>query len=217
MTTVSIERLCAAGILCVASLAFALAITASPVSAAVFIPTAATGIRDDGGGPFLLSFMAVKRFTEDRTALEFDLTGLTGPISSATLDIGIEDFDPDDGEGVLDLSTYVGNGTIEPADFFAGVFFNGFDLDQVDGLVHLDVTGAVNSAILGGSQFLGFRLSTVENTRFIIGSTWGTGLSDPTLTVVPEPSGIVLAGVALAVLPLARVLRRKSALLTAVK
>ncbi len=35
------------------------------------------------------------------------------------------------------------------------MFFNGFNLDQVDGLVQLDVTDAVNSALLGGTQFLG--------------------------------------------------------------
>jgi hypothetical protein len=216
MNTVTIERLRAARVLCVASLAFALAITASPVSAAALLPTAGTGIRDFGGGPFLLDFLAVKKVTEDRAALEFDLTGLTGPISSAPLDFGIKDIDPDDGEGVLDIFTYVGNGAIEPTDFFAGVFFNGFDLDQVNGLVHLDVTGPVNSAIAGEAPFLGFRLSTVEFSRFDIGSSSGIGLSDPTLTVVPEPSGIVLTGVGVIVGGVFAQRRSRNALLSSV-
>ncbi len=83
MTSATVERslhhVPAARVLCVASLAFALAITASQVSAAVLNPTAGTGIRNLSGGPFLIDALTVKRFTEDRSALEFDLSGLTGP------------------------------------------------------------------------------------------------------------------------------------------
>jgi hypothetical protein len=201
-----VRRAFAARFLHIISLVLAVAISSSQASAEVLTLAAGTGIRDFGSGPFLLDFMAVKKATEDRTALEYDLSGLSGPVPSATLDIWLDDIDEDDGQGILDVFPYIGNGSIEPADFFAGAFFNGFNLDAVSGLVHLDVTAAVNDALLGGTQILGFRLSTDQDSRFNIGSL--IGLPDPTLTVVPEPSGLILAVAALSLFPLTRVVRR---------
>jgi hypothetical protein len=63
------------------------------------------------------------------------------------------------------------------------------------GVEHLDVTAAVLAAQAAGDHFLGFRLSTTTDTRWLLGQI--AGLANPTLNaeVVPEPSALVLWGI----------------------
>jgi hypothetical protein len=170
--------------------------------------TDARGIRRDlpGGDPFLLDFLAVKRDTEDRTVLEFDVTGLAPTPPTTFLILPILDIDPGDPIGTLDVFTFVGNGVITPSDFFAGNFFTTIDInenpptDRTTSLI--DVTVAVENTLAVGGKFLGFRLSTTSSDRFDLGSV-GVFLPDPVLrTAVPEPSTISILAIGLLILAL---------------
>ena len=164
------------------------------------IATAAeSGIRDfhNGDGPFLLGFLAVK-LTEDRTLLEFDVSGLSGIVPTTTLNLPLEDIDQGGAVGTIDVSTFFGNGTITASDFNSGIFFGSVSQNVTRDTQHLDVTAAVQAAVTAGQQFLGIRLSTTTDDRFDLGEFAADGpLPDPTLTVVPEPAGAALAGIAL--------------------
>ena len=57
-----------------------------------------------------------------------------------------------------------------------------------------------------GTRFLGFRLSTTTGDRYFLGPPFTA--AGPTLTIVPEPSGLVLLGTA-AVVGLAYAVRHR--------
>jgi hypothetical protein len=157
-------------------------------------PTDARGIRQfPGHDPFLLDFLSIQHGAEDRTVLEFDLRGLAGPVSSAVLDIPLRNLDPGR-SGVIDLFTFPGSGIVTPDLFGAGTFFRNFVNNQT-GVEHIDVTAAVLAAQEAGDHFLGIRLSTTTDTRWLLGQI--AGLPNPTLNaeVIPEPSTLVLWGI----------------------
>jgi hypothetical protein len=60
---------------------------------------------------------------------------------------------------------------------------------------HIDVTAAVLAAQEAGDHFLGIRLSTTTDTRWLLGQI--AGLPNPTLNaeVIPEPSTVTLLGI----------------------
>jgi hypothetical protein len=64
----------------------------------------------------------------------------------------------------------------------------------MSGLEHVDVTAAVLAAQGAGEAFLGFRLSTTTDSRYLLGPPF-TG-SGPTMTaeIIPEPSTLALFG-----------------------
>ncbi len=175
-----------------------LTLAASTASATVITvnPTDAKGIRDDGDGPFLLNFLAVKKGTEDRSVLEFDVSGLSQTIPLVTLDIWFINIDPDPPVGVIDIFTYVGDGTVTADEFYAGgstpftsvVAENGPEY----GYVSIDVTSAVVAILTAAEQYIGFRLSTETYDRYSIGKP--SNLPDPILTAVPEPATVLLLG-----------------------
>ena len=155
-------------------------------------PTDARGIRQfPGHDPFLLNFLSIQHGAEDRTVLEFDLSGLAGPVSSAVLDVPLRNLDPGR-NGVIDLFTFPGSGIVTPDLFGAGTFFRNFVNNQT-GVEHIDVTAAVLAAQEAGDHFLGFRLSTTTDTRWLLGqiaglpkcpvcrssSVWSIGRSSP--------------------------------------
>jgi hypothetical protein len=146
----------------------------------VISPTAAAGIRliftMDPPDPFLLSFLAIKAITEDRTVLEFDISEL-GAIEQAILDLPLSNIDPCGPPGIIDVFTYSGDGMITADEFFAGTLFTSFS-NNGSGTVSVDVTEAVRAS---ESNFLGFRLSTTTSDRYDLGSI--AGLPEPTLRI----------------------------------
>src|SRR5262249_38381485 len=142
---------------------------------------------------FLLNFLSIQHGAEDRTVLEFDLRGLAGLVSSAVLDVPLRNLDPGR-SGVIDLFTFPGSGTVTPDLFGAGTFFSNFVNNQT-GVEHIDVTAAVLAAQEAGHHFLGIRMSTTTDTRWLLGQI--VGLPNPTLNaeVIPEPSTLVLWGI----------------------
>jgi hypothetical protein len=163
----------------------------------VLTPVDARGIRQfPGAQPILLNFLAINRSIEDRTVLQFDLGGLSVPAGPSTLDLSLQNIDPGGPMGVIDVYTFVGTGTVTPDQFGAGTLLTSFSNNQ-SGLVHVDVTAAVQYAADGGQRSLGFRLSTESTDRYFLGPPFTA--AGPTLTIVPEPSGLVLLGTAAAV------------------
>ena len=90
------------GLICLATLTLALAGTGG-AKADLIQPTDARGIRQfPGHDPFLLNFLSIQHGAEDRTVLEFDLSALAGPVSSAVLDVPLRNLDPGR-NGVINL------------------------------------------------------------------------------------------------------------------
>jgi hypothetical protein len=182
---------------CGAALALAVAAAGSTQADVIVLsPAHAHGIRQfPGGPPFSLTFLSINASTEDRTVLEFDLRGLGGSVTGATLDLDLFNLDPGGPVGVIDVFPFPGTGTVTPDLFSAGTFLTSLSNNQSE-LEHADVTVAVRAAVVVGEPFLGFRLSTATGDRFLLGPPF-TQLG-PTLTVslgpaeVPEPSTLVL-------------------------
>src|SRR5262245_6638893 len=147
-----------------------LLIVPTPTGAEVITPADARGIRQfAGGSPFLLDFLAINGdpFAEDRTVVQFDLRQLSGPVGAATLDLDLLNLDPGLA-GVIDVYAFAGTGTVTPDQFSAGTFLTSF-ANSASGLEHVDVTAAVLAAQEVGQQFLGFRLSTPSESRWLLG------------------------------------------------
>jgi hypothetical protein len=161
--------------------------------AEVLDPTDARGIRElPGQNPFLLDFLSINHSVEDRTVLEFALGGLSGPVTSATLDLDLRNLDPGL-PGIIDVYTFAGSGVVTANLFSAGPLFTSFP-NSASGLEHVDVTAAFLAAQAAGEAFLGFQLSTATDSRYLLGPPF-TG-SGPTLTaeIVPEPGTLALFG-----------------------
>jgi hypothetical protein len=158
-------------------------------------PTDARGIRNFGYGPFLLDFLSIDYFTEDRTVIEFDLSsiGQSTPLS-ATLDLGIVNWDPSPPDGIIDVFTFKGDGVVTDNEYYAGEPnpFTHLVVGDVRELVRCDVTLAVQTSVTAGNQFLGFRLSTTTMDRYFLGDI--VFRPEPVLTVVPEPITLLLLG-----------------------
>src|SRR5450432_2298179 len=119
--------------------------------------TDARGIRDFGntGNPILLTFLAVKDGTEDRTVLEYDVSSLSGIVPTTILNLPLSDIDPGGADGVLDVYTFFGNGTVAASDFNSGTFFGSVHQNINVDTQHLDVTAAVQPAVLALPMLLG--------------------------------------------------------------
>jgi hypothetical protein len=167
--------------------------SAERTGAEVIDPSDARGIRQlPGQNPFLLDFLSINHSVEDRTVIEFALRGLSGPITSATLDLDLRNLDPGL-PGIINVFAFAGTGTVTPDLFSAGTLFTSF-ANSTSGLEHVDVSTAVLAAQQAGDDFIGFRLSSTSDSRWLMGPPFGAG---PTMTVevIPEPSALALLGV----------------------
>lgn len=183
---------------------------AAPAARALSLsPADATSIRlETSVGLLVLTFLAIKPPNldgdEDRAALEFDLSGLTGTVASAALESYWVDIDPAPPDGVIDVRTYTGDGAVTIADFSAGSFFTSVVHNAAGGTVgdvflSIDVTAAVQDALTGGQTYLGFLLLAGSGDRY--NGAGLIGVPEPVLQVnlVPEPgSAWLLAALALA-------------------
>jgi hypothetical protein len=96
----------------------------------------------------------------------------------------LDNIDDGGSEGIIDVFTYSGDGTITADEFFAGTLFTRF-VNNGDGTVSVDVTAAAQASVSAGDNFLGFRLSTTTGDRYFLGSI--VGLPDPTLRITGPP------------------------------
>lgn len=177
-------------------------IDAVPVLGATLYPEDARGIRiipssEFGDSPFLVDFLTIKKsinprsfFLEDRTVIEFDLSQLSGPISSANLLTPLWNLDGGGDVGILDVYNFVGNGTISADDFFAGTLLTSFPLNGSE-TADIDITTTVQRAVNGKERFLGFRLSTNTPDRYLLGSIASLPLPTIVSQPVPEPSSVL--------------------------
>ena len=176
-------------------------LTTSVINAAIITvdPSDAKGIRNDNGELFLLDFLPVQYgempgewLFDDRTILEFNISGLTETILFASLDFGLDNFDPDPPDGIIDVYNFTGDGIVTLDDFDAGgdVPFTSFI--GLDGDVSIDVTLLLQDAMISGDPFLSFRLSTITSDRYMMGSIVGQPM--PVLTIVPDPTTVLLLG-----------------------
>ena len=176
-------------------------LTTSVINAAIITvdPSDAKGIRNDNGELLLLDFLPVQYgeipgewLFDDRTILEFNIGGLSETIPFASLDFGLDNFDPDPPDGIIDVYNFTGDGIVTLDDFDAGgnVPFTSFI--GLDGDISIDVTSILHDALNIGDQFLSFRLSTITGDRYMMGSIVGQPM--PVLTIVPEPTTVFLLG-----------------------
>jgi hypothetical protein len=134
--------------------------------------------------------------TEDRAILEFDVSGLSETVPLITLDIWFDNIDPEPPVGIIDVFTFIGDGVVTADDFYAGgpTPFTSFIAENGPeyGYASIDVTSAVRDVLTANEQFVGFRLSTETEDRFNMGNM--SMLPDPILTVIPEPTTVLLLG-----------------------
>lgn len=157
-------------------------------------PEDAKGIRDfhNGEGPFLLSSLMIDKGTENRSVLEFDVSGLSGKQQPVTLNLWLDNIDEGSPEGIIDVFTFVGDGVVTADDFYAGGLtpFISFIGEDYFCRVTIDVTSVIQDILTADEEFIGFRLSTETTDRFNMGRV--CRLPDPVLTVVPEPASVLL-------------------------
>ena len=171
----------------VVALTIAAVFTAERCDAVEIAPSDERGIRRfDGVPPILLDFVAIKAGTEDRTVLEFDVSGLAATPRQTLLILPIRDIDEGGPVGTIDVFTFVGDGVVAPSDFFAGDFYQQVIDNEFMAYLEIDVTAAVQNTLAVGGRFLGFRLSTTSSDRYDRDSS--AHLPDPVLlAAVPEP------------------------------
>jgi hypothetical protein len=138
---------------------------------------------------------------EDRSLIEFDISGLSGTISNCTLDLsygkffdGVHHVPPS--ESIIDVFAYVGDGTVNASDFFAGgtspfiSFIGEVDYERGYTYTQIEVTSIIQAAVSAGEMYIGFRLSTQTDAVFSFGSM--IAVPNPVLTVIPEPASVLL-------------------------
>lgn len=148
-------------------------------------PTDVRGVRYINMRLILLSFLAIKPITEDRTVLEFDVSGISGMLQLATVDLWYNDQDLEPSDGIIDVFTFIGDGVVTPDEFYAGGPDPFTSVTAIGEFASIDVTSAVQDARRSRAQFAGFRLST-ENGFFFLGSI--VLKPEPVMTVVYEPA-----------------------------
>jgi hypothetical protein len=181
-----------------------MAVYGASASEVTINPVDAKGIYYESQG-FIIDSLSVRKNSiyENRSLLEFDVSGLSGTVPHTTLDLSYGKFydgyyqvPPSD--SIIDVFAYVGDGVVSTADFFAGgltpfmSFVGDNDYEIGYGYIRIDVTSAVQAVVAAGEQFIGFRLSTDTEAQFMAG--WCIGVPDPVLTVTPEPTTVLLLG-----------------------
>jgi hypothetical protein len=173
-----------------------ISVLSAPAAEISINPTDVRGILGNMWDPFLLNFLAIAMFedrtVEDRTVLEFDVSGLGGTLPLVTLDVSYVNSDPSPPDGIIDVFTFIGDGVVTADEFYAGgpTPFTSFVGGGV--FASVDVTSSVQAAVDAGDRFIGFRLSTETGDRYLLGSIVGKPV--PVLTVIPEPATILLLG-----------------------
>jgi hypothetical protein len=135
------------------------------------------------------NFLSVKEGTSDRVVFEYDLAGRT-PAGKVLLDFNYGNLDEPNWTQ-MSLYAFNGNGLANAADYYRIDQLLTTFTDHGAGYasLHYDATQVFNSYLSQGRRYLGF---VVKNT---IGSGVGYSrydLSVPELSIVPEPSTLLL-------------------------
>lgn len=113
-----------------------------------------------GGSLFILNQAAFGLYggTEIRGILEFDISGLSGPVSSSVLDLETYYFlNPNGFPLTLGFYSYTGDGAISGSDYGAGTLIDLYDYNGESNIL-LDVSVPLQSFIDNGENFMGFNL-----------------------------------------------------------
>ena len=147
--------------------------------AASLTPTAHGYTRSFGTGQAFGDALAIQVFQsypyQDRGVVEFDLTGLSGPVLSAELWFPLITNTTANGAAALDVTVrgYAGNGTIDYSDHTAGSDVASFDAKGLSEIT-LDVTSAIAARIGNGDTYAGFttRFDAEGNYAVVPYASW---------------------------------------------
>ena len=148
-------------------------------------------------------------WTSFRTALEYDLGALPAgaTINSASLDALLY---PSDSTRQLALNGYAGDGTVDLGDFAFNGFLGARTVGPTPTALNFEVTIFLSQLYSSGSAFAGFNFREDPANQFNFLVMWFSmnGDNAPALsvdyTVVPEPAGLPLFGLGMALLVLTR-------------
>ncbi len=190
-------------------LTFFLTQNSTPAHALLLSPSADATIFDfdpKDGVPNFINHAGSQAFNgpfgESRALLEFDLSSLSGSISSAILDL---DVVAELGPYPMTLSVYAysGDGFITNPDFGAGDFLYNYDY-QGESNVLLDLTSRINDYVGTGTSFAGINIrgtnvSTINNAPYVAFHNTDDPRSallriNENANAVPEPSTFCLIG-----------------------
>ncbi len=132
-------------------------------SATTLDPVAYGSTRDFGAGQAFpnspVQLLTVFSFT-DRGHVEFDISSLSSPVSSAQLSLQVRTGNVvPSTDTTINLGSYAGDGAITFADFSAATNFTSFEAPgTINTTIQLDfdVTAIVNDIIDQGADFVGF-------------------------------------------------------------
>ncbi|MCA9215031.1 MAG: hypothetical protein KDB27_18305 [Planctomycetales bacterium] len=146
------------------------------------------GLRRFNDSPALvLSFMAVKQGTEDRTILHFEMPQPQSDVDKVWLTLPIRNIDFEDAR--LGIYEFAGDGEVSSDEWDIGTLLVEETAPPGGSLVTVDVTNSFRDHLLNSDQFASFNLRALNSSRLDFGS--GFTFERPFLYVVPEPSTAV--------------------------
>lgn len=145
---------------------------------------------------------------EEQGILEFDISGLSGPVSSAFLDLDIMySLIPSGYPATLGFYSYAGDGAISGSDHGMGTLINLYDYNGEPN-IQMDVTAPLQNLVNDNENFMGFNLRM--ETAPALGVTAPNVITFNSLeyprsallnivesNVVPEPGTLFLIGAGL--------------------
>jgi hypothetical protein len=127
---------------------------------------------------------------EDRGVIEFDISGLSSPVTLATLNL-LTVIDTIDPPWTVSVSGYAGDGVLGLDDFANTAGVTSFVI-HTETSFSVDVTPFINSMITAGETFAGFNLRIASVPGFLVFSPNGTGPLPELSVDLPEPTTALL-------------------------
>lgn len=176
--------------------------------------TPAYGSGPMGSGPIIVGYY----FSESRFNMEFDISAIPSGLQIIDAQLSwVESVDysfpATPPERYPEIVGYAGDGVLSPTDFSGGTVLYPAIGDGVVASASFDVTGFVNSLVVGNEGYAGFTVMQSLQENYWLGERYVVGDPVLVLTVVPEiPANGMLAMIAgLAFLRWRSPLRRRHA------